>query len=322
MKAIVFEKYGSPDVLQLKEFEKPTPQDDQVLVKIHAASANPLDWHRMRGAPVLVRLDEGLSKPKNPRLGADVAGQVEAVGKNVTQFKVGDEVYGEISSGGFAEYACVHAQKLCLKPANLSFAEVAAVPVAALTALQSLRNKVQIEAGQQVLINGASGGVGIFTVQLAKYFGAEVTAVCSPRNIDLVRKLGADHIIDYTQAQVIDKNSPRYDLIIDNVGNLSASDYRRGLKPQGRGVIVGFTTLPHMISTLLQGVIMGITRSKKVGTILAQTNQEDLTFLKEILESGQVVPVIDKCYPLEETAEAIRYLETSRARGKVIITVE
>lgn len=320
MKAIIFPKYGSPDVLELKEVEKPTPNDDQVLVKVYAASANPLDWHRMRGAPFLVRLEDGLRKPKNPRLGADIAGQVEAVGKNITQFQIGDEVFGDIAAGGFAEYVCVSEAKLVLKPNTISFEEAAAVPVAALTALQALRDKGQIQAGQKVLINGASGGVGTFAVQIAKALGAEVTAICSTRNVDLVRSLGADHIVDYTQENFA-KNGETYNLILDNVGNLAASDFKRALTPQGIGVIVGFTTLPHMFKVLLRGAWMGKTSARKVSSMLANINQGDLRFMGELFETGKVVSVIDKRYPLSETAEAIRYLETGRARGKVVITV-
>lgn len=316
MKAIVYPTYGSPDVLELQDIDKPTPQDNQVLVKVHAAAANPLDWHRMRGAPFLVRLSDGLRKPKNPRLGADIAGRVEAVGRAVTAFQPGDDVFGEIGAGGFAEYVCVKEAALVSKPANLSFAAAAAAPVAALTALQGLRNHGKLQSGQKVLINGASGGVGTFTVQMAKAFGAEVTGVCSTRNLELVRKLGADHVIDYTQTDFT-KTGQRYDLIFDAVGNQSVAAYRRALAPQGIGVVAGFTTLARMFPIML----FGSWGQQKISAFLAQPNQSDLLVIKELLETGKVAPVIDRCYPLAETAAAIRYLETARARGKVIITI-
>lgn len=316
MKAIVYPTYGSPDVLELQDIDKPTPQDNQVLVKVHAAAANPLDWHRMRGAPFLVRLSDGLRKPKNPRLGADIAGRVEAVGRAVTAFQPGDDVFGEIGAGGFAEYVCVKEVALVSKPANLSFAAAAAAPVAALTALQGLRNHGKLQSGQKVLINGASGGVGTFTVQMAKAFGAEVTGVCSTRNLELVRKLGADHVIDYTQTDFT-KTGQRYDLIFDAVGNQSVAAYRRALAPQGIGVVAGFTTLARMFPIML----FGSWGQQKISAFLAQPNQSDLLVIKELLETGKVAPVIDRCYPLAETAAAIRYLETARARGKVIITI-
>jgi len=321
MKAIVYTKYGSPDVLQLKDVEKPTPKDNEVLIKIHAASANPLDWHRMRGAPFLVRLDEGLRKPRNPRLGADIAGRVEAVGNNVTQFQPGDEVFG-VCAGGFAEYASVPESKLALKPANSSFEEAAAAPVAAFTALQGLRDKGQIQPGQKVLVNGASGGVGTFAVQIAKSFGTEVTGVCSTRNLDMVRSIGADHVIDYTQDDFT-KNGQSYDLIYDAVGNRSVSDYKRALRLQGTCVIVGFSTLSRLLEHMFLGPLMSMTGNKKIGLMgVAKPNQKDLVFVKELLEAGKVVPVIDRRYPLSETAEAIRYLEEGHARGKVVITVD
>ena len=321
MKAIVRTQYGSPDVLQLKEVEKPAPNDGEILVKIHAASANPLDWHRMRGAPFLVRLDEGLRKPRNPRLGADIAGRVEAVGNNVTQFQPGDEVFG-VCAGGFAEYASVPESKLALKPANSSFEEAAAAPVAAFTALQGLRDKGQIQPGQKVLVNGASGGVGTFAVQIAKSFGTEVTGVCSTRNLDMVRSIGADHVIDYTQDDFT-KNGQSYDLIYDAVGNRSVSDYKRALRLQGTCVIVGFSTLSRLLEHMFLGPLMSMTGNKKIGLMgVAKPNQKDLVFVKELLEAGKVVPVIDRRYPLSETAEAIRYLEEGHARGKVVITVD
>jgi NADPH:quinone reductase-like Zn-dependent oxidoreductase len=321
MKAIIFTQYGSPDVLQFIEVEKPTPNENQVLVKVQAAAANPLDWHRLRADPFLVRLGDGFFKPKNPKLGADLAGIVEAVGRNVTEFKPGDEVFGEIGGGAFAEYACVHEKQLVLKPANLSFAEAASVPVVGFTALQGLRHAGQIQAGQKVLINGASGGIGTFAVQLAKAYGAEVTGVCSSRNLELVRSLGADHVVDYTQEDFT-RNGRQYDLLYDTVGNRSVADYKRALTPQGSCVIAGFTTMPRLFEHMLLGPLRSKKGGKKVGMMgTANPNKADLLVIKELLETGQVVPVIDRFYPLAKTAEAIRYLETGRARGKVIITV-
>jgi len=318
MKAIVYTKYGSPDVLQLKEVEKPVPKADEVLVKVQAASANPADWHLMRAEPFLARFANGLLKPKNTRLGADVAGSVEAVGSNVTQFKVGDDVFGEMALdtlGCFAEYVCAPEDLVALKPANLTFEQAAAVPLAAFTALQGLRDKGQIRPGQKVLINGASGGVGTFAVQIAKSFGTEVTGVCSTRNVELVRSIGADHVLDYTQVDFT-QNGQQYDLIFDAVGNRSVADIRRALSPTGICSVAGFTSLSRLFQVMFLG-------GKKIGLMeTVKTNKKDLLFIKNLLETGKVVPVIDRRYPLAETAEAIRYLETGRARGKVIITVE
>ena len=315
MKAILFTEYGSPDILQFKDVEKPVPGDNEVLIKVYAASANPLDWHSMRGAPIVARLEFGLQKPRDPRLGADVAGRVEAVGKNVTQFKIGDEVFGDIFKGSFAEYACTSEKLLAAKPVNSSYEAAAAVPVAALTALQGLRDKGQIRSGQKVLINGASGGVGTFAVQIAKSYGTEVTGVCSARNLDLVRSIGADHVIDYTKEDFTN-NGQRYNLIFDTIGNLSVSGCQRALSPNGICAIAGFTTMFHLFQVMLLG-------GKKVGMMeTAKADKKDLLFIKELIEAGKVVPVIDRSYQLHETAEAIRYLETSRARGKVVITVE
>jgi 2-desacetyl-2-hydroxyethyl bacteriochlorophyllide A dehydrogenase len=321
MKAIILTQYGSPDVLQFKEVEKPVPKDGEILVKIQAASANPLDWHLMRGAPFLARLAGGLRKPKDPRLGADFAGRVEAVGTNVTQFQPGDEVFGA-GTGSFAEYASVPENTLALKPTKSSFEEAAAIPVAAITALQGLRDKGQIQSRQKVLVNGASGGVGTFAVQIAKAFGAEVTGVCSTRNLDLVRSIGADHVIDYTQEDFT-KNGQHYDLIYDAVGNRSVSDYKRALNHNGTCVIAGFQNLPRLFEHMVLGPLRSRTGNKKVGLMgLAKMNQKDLVFVKELLEAGKVVPVIERRYPLRETAEALRYLEEGHARGKVVITVD
>ena len=320
MKAIIYTQYGPPDVLQLKEVEKPVPKDDEVLVKIHAAAANPLDWHFMRASPFIIRFISGLLKPKNKILGADIAGQVEAVGTNVKQFNLGDQVYGEISRGGFAEYVCVTEDKLVLKPANLSFEQAAAVPIAGLTALQCLRNQGQIQLGQKVLINGASGGVGTFAVQIAKFFGVEVTGVCSARNVEMVRSIGADRVIDYT-SEDFTQNGQLYDLILDNVGNRSVSDIKRILAANG-------TYLLNAYAPALMLQLMLRSGNSKTGgqtmrnTDVTQSNQNDLEFLKELLEAGNVVPVIDKVYPLSDVAAAITYLEEGHTGGKVVITLE
>ena len=323
MKAIVIEKYGSPDVLQFKEVERPTPNDNQVLVRVQAASANPLDWHLMRGEPFIARLmGTGLLKPKSSRVGADVAGRVEAVGKDVTLFKPGDEVFGTCN-GSFAEYACAREDRLALKPANVSFEEAAAIPVAATTALQGLRNKGQIQPGQKVLVNGASGGVGTFAVQIAKSYGTEVTGVCSTRNLDLVRKIGADHVVDYTREDFTKNEQQRYDLIFDAVGNRSVSDYKRALKPGGTCAVAGFSSMSRMFEHSALGPLMSKTGNKKVGGMgMAKINQNDLVFLKQLVETQKVRPVIDRHYRLSETADAIRYLEAGHAQGKVVITVE
>lgn len=317
MKAIVYEKYGSPEVLQLREVEKPTPKDNEVLIKIHAASANPADWHLMRAKPFLARLENGLLKPKNTKLGADVAGRVEATGKNVTQFQVGDDVFGGMplnELGGFAEYVYANEELLALKPTKLTFEQAAAVPLAAFTALQGLRDKGRIQSGQKVLINGASGGVGTFAVQIAKSYGTEVTGVCSRRNLDMVGSIGADHVIDYTKEDFT-KNGQKYDLIFDAVGNHSVSDYQRALAPNGICSVAGFTTLSRLFRVMLLG-------GSKIGLMeTAKPNKGDLLFIKELLEAGKIVPVIDRTYPLHDVPEAIRYLEQGQSRGKVVIAV-
>src|SRR5215216_5378873 len=318
MKVIVYTEYGSPDVLQVKDVEKPAPRDNEVLLKVHTASANPADWHLMRAEPFLARLANGLLRPKNTKLGADVAGRVEAVGRNVTQFHVGDDVFGSMplnQLGGFAEYVCASEELLALKPARMTFEQAAAVPLAAFTALQGLRDKGQIQPGQRVLINGASGGVGTFAVQIAKSFGTEVTGVCSTRNLDLVRSIGADHAIDYTQEDFT-RNGQRYDLIFDAVGNRSVSDLNRALNPNGICAVAGFTSLSRLFQVMFLG-------GKKIGLMeTAKGNKKDLLFIKDLLEAGKVVPVIDRRYPLREVAEAIRYLEAGHAQGKVVITIE
>ena len=324
MKAIVNTHYGSPDVLQLKEVEKPAPSDHEVLVKVLAASADAGNWHLLRAKPFLMRLmGFGLLKPKHQILGAAVAGRVEAVGRNVTQFQPGDEVFGDLSGcgfGAFAEYVSVPEKALALKPTRLTFEEAATVPVSAVTALQGLRDKGQIQPGQKVLINGASGGVGTFAVQIAKAFGTEVTAVCSTRNVDMVRSIGADHVIDYTQEDFT-QNGQRYDLILAANGYHPISAYQRALSPQGIYVMTG-GPMAQMFQAMLLGPWLSRNGSQKMGNLLARPNQKDLVFMKELLEGGKVVPVIDRRYTLSEVPEAIRYVEEGHAQGKVVITVD
>src|SRR6266851_4972551 len=318
MKAIVHTQYGPPDVLQFTEVAKPSPTDNEGLIKLYAASVNPLDRYSMRGAP-LIRLIPGLRKPKDPRLGVDVAGRVEAVGRNVTQFKPGDQVFG-VCRGAFAEYACAMEDKLALKPANLSFEDAAAVPVAAITALQGLRDKGRIQPGHKVLVDGASGGVGTFAVQIAKSFGAEVTAVCSTRNVETARSIDADHVIDYTREDFT-KNGQRYDLILAANAYHSIFDYRRALSQDGTYVMVGGGGV-QILQALLLGPLLSLIGGRKMCFVSAKINKKDLVFLKDLLEAGKVVPVIDRRYPLSAVAEALRYLEEGHAQGKVVITVE
>jgi len=301
----------------------PTPSDDKVLVKVHAASANAGDWHLLRADPFLVRLAFGLLKPKYQILGADIAGRVEAVGRNVKEFQPGDEVFGDISGcgfGAFAEYVGIPESALAPKPADTTFEEAAAVPSAAVTALQGLRDKGQVQPGQQVLINGASGGVGTFAVQIAKSFGAEVTGMCSTRNLDMVRSIGADQVIDYTQEDFT-KNGQHYDLILDAAAFRSVLDYKPALNSKGIYVLVG-GSLARMFQAMFLAPWISITESKRVvAGWVVKPNKTDLVFVKELLESGKVVPVIDRCYPLSEVPAAIRYLEQGHAQGKVIITM-
>lgn len=323
MKAIVYKEYGSPDVLELKEMERPAPKDDEVLIRVHAASVNSADLHLLRADPFLVRLSSGLLKPRNMVLGADIAGRVEAIGKDVTQFKPGDEVFGDISAcgwGGFAEYVCAREDALVLKPANITFEQAAAVPMAAVTALQGLRQKGRIQPGQKVLINGASGGVGTFAVQIAKSFGTEVTGVCSTGKMDMVRSIGADHVIDYTQEDFT-QTGRRYDLIIAANGYRSISDYRRVLAPGGTYVMTG-GAMAQLSEAMFQGPWISMTGGQKMGNLLAKPNKADLVFVKELLEAGKVVPVIDRRYSLSQVPDALRYLEAGHASGKVVIAVE
>ena len=324
MRAIAYRCYGPPEVLKLETLAKPTPADDELLVRVHAASVNPLDWHYMRGAPYLVRLDSGFGAPNNPRLGVDYAGTVEAVGRAVTRFKPGDEVFGG-KTGAFGEYVTVReARSVVLKPTNMSFEQAAAVPVAALTALQALRNKGHVQAGQKVLINGASGGVGTFAVQIAKYYGAEVTGVCSTRNQQLVRSIGADHVIDYTREDFT-RGAQHYDLIVDTVGSHALLDYRRVLTPHGVLVIVGGPSNGKWIgpmSGLIAAAALSPFVSQSFKPMLAEFNKEDLALLAELMQNGKLTPVIDRRYPLAETAAALSYLEAGHARGKVVINVD
>ena len=324
MKAIQYTHYGSPDVLQLQEVEKPVPKDGELLVKVHASSVNAYDRHLMRSKPLLIRImsGNGLLKPKDQRLGVDLAGRVEAVGSKVTQFQPGDEVFGR-GLGAFAEYVCAREDAVVLKPTNITFEAAATVPIAALIALQSLRDKGQIQPGQQVLIHGASGGVGTFAVQIAKALGAEVTAVCSTRNVEMVRSIGADHVIDYTQEDFTRKGQ-RYDLILAVNGYHPILAYRRALRPKGIYVMVGASNA-RLIQAMLQAMLLGPVISRmggqKMAIFMANPKQKELAFIRELLEAGKVVPVIDRCYPLCETAEAIRYLEEVHAKGKIVITV-
>jgi len=325
MKAIVYRTYGPPDVLKLEQIPKPTPKDNEVLVQVHAASANPGDWHILRADPFFARFTTGLFRPKHKVLGFDVVGRVEATGRNARQFQSGDAVYGDLSEnrwGAFAEYACARENAFALKPANLTFEQAAAVPLAGVTALQGLRDTGKIQAGQRVLINGASGGVGTFAVQIAKSFGAEVTGVCSTRNVGMVRSIGAEHVIDYTQEDFT-KNGQQYDLIFDAVANHSVSEYKRALRPQGTCVVAGFSTISHMLQVALLGSWVSKRGGKKIGLMgTARPNARDLVFIGELLESGRITPIIDRRYPLAEVPDAIRYVETGHARGKVVITVE
>jgi NADPH:quinone reductase-like Zn-dependent oxidoreductase len=326
MKAIVYCDYGTADVLRLEDVEKPTPADSQLLVKVRAAAVNPLDWHFVRGTPYVMRLQAGLRKPKSTRLGVDFSGTVEAVGKNVTRFKPGDEVFGG-RTGAFAEYICVGEDRaVALKPANLTFEQAASIPIAAVTALQAIRDKGRVQPGQTVLINGASGGVGTFAVQIAKSFGAEVTGVCSTRNLELVRSLGADHVVDYTKEDFT-KTGQRYDVILDNVANHSLSEFRSVLNPKGKYVLIGgggpndgrwIGPLARPLGALASSPFV----SQDMGMLLAELNEKDLTILSELMQAGKVTPVIDRSYALSDVPAAIKYLEEGHARGKVVIKID
>jgi NADPH:quinone reductase-like Zn-dependent oxidoreductase len=323
MKAMVYTEYGPPDVLQLKEVEKPAPRDDEVLVSVHAAAVNYGDWALLRGDPFIVRLmSGGMSKPKNTILGADIAGRVEAIGQSVTQFRPGDEVFGDISAcgfGGFAEYVSAPESELALKPANVSFEAAAAVPMSGVVALQALRDRGRIQSGQKVLIVGASGGNGTFAVQIAKSFGAEVTGVCSTRNLDMVRSIGADDVIDYTQEDFA-QGEKRYDLILGAGGYRSIFDYRRALRPEGTYVMVG-GAMAQVYEAMFLGPFVSMMGGQRLVNLSAMPDQEDLAFVGKLIEAGKVVPVIDRRYPLNDVPEALRYYGEGHSQGKVVISV-
>jgi NADPH:quinone reductase-like Zn-dependent oxidoreductase len=320
MRAIAYHDYGPPEVLRCEETEKPVPADAEVLIKVRAASVNPMDWRFMRGAPYLIRIMTGLRRPETTRLGVDLAGQVEAVGRNVTEFQPGDEVFGA-SRGAFSEYVCADQKDVALKPINVTFEQAAAVPTAGLTALQALRDKGLVQPGQTVLINGAAGGVGTFAVQLAKWLGAEVTGVCSTRNVALVRSIGADHVIDYSRDDFT-QGDRRYDLIVDSVGNRSLLACRRVMAPKGTLLVVGASSKGRWFGPLLsplKAIAISPFVSQTLTPFFTRPSKQDLITLKELLEAGTVRPVIDATYPLSKVPEAIRYLEAGHARGKVVI---
>ncbi len=321
MKDIVYCDYGGPDILKLVDVAKPVPNDNQALVKVRAASVNPLDWHYMRGEPYVMRLGSGLRKPTDIRLGVDFAGVVEAVGKNVTEFKPGDEVFGG-RTGAFAQYICATEKALVLKPDNMTLEQAASVQIAGLTALQGLRDKGKLQPGQRVLINGASGGVGTYAVQIAKTLGVHVTGVCSTRNVEMVRSIGADHVIDYTKEDFT-KGTERYDVILDLVGNHGLLAVRRALTPEGKYVMIGGQKGRWLapMDTVLRAFLLSPFVSQQMGFMISKHSKEDLTFLRDLMQSGKLTPVIDKTYPLSQLPEAIAYLETGRARGKIAITL-
>ncbi|HET6360715.1 MAG TPA: NAD(P)-dependent alcohol dehydrogenase [Gemmatimonadota bacterium] len=314
MKAILYTEYGSPDVLRLEDVPTPTPKQDEVLIRVRAASANPLDWRVVRGSPYPIRVMVGLPKPRDPRLGVDVAGLVEAVGGNITQFQPGDEVFGSCS-GAFAEYACASEKSLASKPAGVTFEQAASAVVGGVTALQALRDRGKLQRGQSVLINGAAGGVGTFAVQIAKWLGAEVTGVCSTRNVEMVRAIGADRVVDYTREDFV--RSGPYDLILDMIGNRSLSECRRALTRKGTLAVVG-----GRLRTMLAAPLVSPFVSQRLVPVMAKVKKEDLVTLRDLLEAGTVTPVIDRTYPLSGVSEAIRYLEEGHARGKVVIAME
>ena len=319
MKAVLYNKYGPPDVIRIEDVDNPIPTDDEVLIKIHAASVNAYDWHFLTADIFLIRfMGGGLLKPRDPRLGADVAGRIEAVGSNVEQFQPGDEVIGMVK-GGFAQYACAPESSLCLKPANASFHEAAAIPMAGITALQGLRDEGHIKPGKKVLINGASGGVGTFAVQIAKSFDTEVTAVCSTRNLDQALSIGADHVIDYAEEDFT-RGDQRYDLIFAANGFHSLSAYKRVLTPEGIYVMAG-GTMAQIFQSMLLGPLLSESHGRKMRGVSAKRSQDDLAELKELFEAGRIRSVIDRRYPLSETAEALRYIGEGHARGKIVITV-
>jgi NADPH:quinone reductase-like Zn-dependent oxidoreductase len=323
LKAITYHRYGSPEVLELQDVDEPVVRDDDVLVRVRAASANPRDWHFMRGLPAFMRLQFGLRNPKHSGLGSDVAGQVEAVGGNVTRFRPGDEVYADVVAGGFAELVSVPEAFLAPKPANLTFGQAAAVPLAALTALQGLRDHGRVQPGQRVLIIGAAGGVGSFAVQLAKWLGAEVTGVCSTRNLELVRSLGADHVIDYTREDVT-RGGRKYDLVLQLAGTASPSDLRRALTPRGTLLLSSGESDGRLIGPvdrIVKALLLAPFVRQRLVPFVAKRSGDDLRVVKELIEAGTVTPVVDRTYPLSDVPEAIRYLEEGHARGKVVVTL-
>ena len=323
MQAIVYHHYGPPEVLQYQEVQTPAPSVGEVLLKVHAASVNPYDWHFLRGAPSFIRIFTGLRAPKSPRLGADVAAVVEAVGPNVTTLKPGDAVFGT-ATGAFAEYACALVKNLAIKPEGVTFEQAASIPIAGITALQGLRDKAKLQPGQTVLINGAAGGVGTFAVQIAKSFGARVTGVCSSRNIDLVRSLGADVVLDYAQEKFI-YSAERYDFLFDLVGNHPLADCLRVLQPTGTFISIGGggpeKRSMEFVAPTLQRIARAPFSKQKMPGLLANVNTADLTFLADLIQSGKVTPVIESRFPLRETAAAIRSIETGHVRGKIVITI-
>jgi NADPH:quinone reductase-like Zn-dependent oxidoreductase len=320
MRAVVYRRYGPPDALTLEEIEKPLLSEDEVLIKVRAASVNPYDWHFMRGEPYPLRLMAGVRRPKNPRLGADVAGEVEAVGKNIVRLKPGDAVFGTCR-GSFADYACGSESRLAIKPGNVTFEQAASVGIAAMTALQALRDKGHIQPGHKVLVNGAAGGVGTFGVQIAKSFGAEVTGVCSTRNVEMVRSIGAGHVVDYTREDFT-KSKEHYDIILDCVGNHALSACRQVLSPKGIYVAAGGQAGRWMVGVMVSMItsrVLSWFGSRKFLSLLANINKDDLALVGELIATGKVTPVIDRRYELSEVAEAIGYLEAGHARGKVVI---
>lgn len=314
MKAILYREYGSPDVLRLEDVPTPTPKNDEVLIRVRAAAANPLDWRMMRGSPYPIRIMVGLPKPRDPRLGVDVAGRIEAVGGNVTEFHPGDEVFGSCS-GAFAEYACGPEKSLASKPAGVAFEQAASAVVGGVTALQGLRDRGRLQRGQSVLINGAAGGVGTFAVQIAKWLGGEVTGVCSTANVDLVRSLGADRVVDYTREDFV--RSGPYDLILDMIGSRSMSEFRRALTREGTLAVVGGRLRNMLVAPIVSPFV-----SQRLIPVMAKVRREDLVTLSELLEAGIVRPVIDRTYSLADVPDAIRYLEEGHARGKVVIAMD
>jgi NADPH:quinone reductase-like Zn-dependent oxidoreductase len=324
MKAIVYREYGSADVLKLEEVPKPTPGENEVLIRVHAAAVNPLDWHFMRGVPGFLRLFTGLRRPKRTRLGVDMAGEVESAGTAVNGLKAGDRVFGAVD-GAFAEYVCAPVSAVALLPNNMAFEQGAAVPIAGLTALQALRDRAKLRSGQKVLINGAAGGVGTFAVQISKWMGANVTGICSTRNVNIVREIGADEVVDYTREDFITRDEC-YDLIFDLVGNRPLEAFRRVLSPRGCFIACGGggpeTPVSHLLAGMIKQIMLGwFTRQRLLG-IMAKRNKEDLATLSELMGSGKITPVIDRRFRLSEVGEAIRYLEKGHARGKVVISPE